>query len=108
MRDRPGAQMSGGEQQMLTIARTLMGHPKLLLLDEPSEGLAPVIVAEMARTIRALKAEGLSVLLCEQNWRFASGLADRAAVIEKGRIRFVGGMAELEADAELRARYLAV
>jgi branched-chain amino acid transport system ATP-binding protein len=108
MRDRPGAQMSGGEQQMLTIARTLMGQPTLLLLDEPSEGLAPVIVAEMARTIRALKAEGLSVLLCEQNWRFASGLADRAAVIEKGRIRFVGGMAELAADAELRARYLAV
>ena len=108
MRDRPGAQMSGGEQQMLTIARTLMGHPKLLLLDEPSEGLAPVIVADMARTIQSLKAEGLSVLLCEQNWRFASGLADRAAVIEQGRIRFVGTMAELEADAELRARYLAV
>jgi branched-chain amino acid transport system ATP-binding protein len=75
MRDRPGGRMSGGEQQMLTIARTLMGNPRLLLLDEPSEGLAPVIVAQMADAVRALKAAGVAVLLSEQNVRFAAGVA---------------------------------
>jgi branched-chain amino acid transport system ATP-binding protein len=108
MRDRPGGAMSGGEQQMLTIARTLMGNPKLVLLDEPSEGLAPVIVEDMARTILALKAEGLSVLLSEQNLHFAGNVADRAAIIEKGAIRFVGTMAELQADEVVRTQYLSV
>ncbi len=108
MRDRPGGAMSGGEQQMLTIARTLMGNPRLVLLDEPSEGLAPVIVEEMAKTILALKSEGLSVLVSEQNLHFAGNVADRAAIIEKGVIRFVGTMAELKADAALRTKYLSV
>jgi branched-chain amino acid transport system ATP-binding protein len=108
MRDRPGGRMSGGEQQMLTIARTLMGNPRCVLLDEPSEGLAPIIVEQMARSIRALKGEGLSVLLSEQNLHFSLGVADRAYIIEKGRIRFSGSMAELAADASLREQYLSV
>ena len=108
MRDRPGGAMSGGEQQMLTIARTLMGNPSLVLLDEPSEGLAPVIVEEMARTILALKAEGLSVLISEQNLHFAGTVADRAAIIEKGMIRFTGTMDELKANEAVRTQYLSV
>jgi branched-chain amino acid transport system ATP-binding protein len=108
MRERPGGRMSGGEQQMLTIARTLMGNPSCVLLDEPSEGLAPIIVAEMAKSIRALKGEGLSVLLCEQNLRFCEAIADRAYIIEKGQIRFGGTMAELAADQSLREQYLSV
>ena len=108
MRDRPGGAMSGGEQQMLTIARTLMGNPKLVLLDEPSEGLAPVIVEEMARTILALKGEGLSILLSEQNLHFAGQVADRAAIIEKGIIRFTGTMDALKADETVRTQYLSV
>jgi len=103
-----GGQLSGGEQQMLTIARTLMGNPALILLDGPSEGIAPVIVKELARTISVLKAEGLTVLLSEQNLRFARTVADRAAVIERGVIRFRGTMASLMEDPELRASYLAV
>jgi branched-chain amino acid transport system ATP-binding protein len=108
MRERPGGRMSGGEQQMLTIARTLMGNPRCVLLDEPSEGLAPIIVEQMARSIRTLKGEGLSVLLCEQNLHFALGVADRAYIIEKGEIRFGGSMSELAADAGLREQYLSV
>ena len=108
MGDRPGGRMSGGEQQMLTIARTLMGNPRCVLLDEPSEGLAPIIVEEMANSIRALKGEGLSVILCEQNLHFAQAVADRAYIIEKGQIRFGGSMAELAADAALREQYLSV
>lgn len=108
MRNRPGGRMSGGEQQMLTIARTLMGNPSTILLDEPSEGLAPVIVEQMAATIRALKAEGLTVVLSEQNLHFAHLVADRAYIIEKGRIRYTGGMAELAADAAVREAYLSV
>ena len=108
MKDRPGGRMSGGEQQMLTIARTLMGNPRLILLDEPSEGLAPVIVEQMARTILQLKAEGLCVLLSEQNLHFAQMVADRAYIIEKGRIRYSGTMAELAADAAVREQYLSV
>jgi len=108
MRDRAGSQMSGGEQQMLTIARTLMGNPAFLLLDEPSEGLAPVIVEQMARTILDLKREGLTVLLSEQNLRFAHAVADRALIIEKGRIRFTGSMAELMANEAVRAQYLSL
>lgn len=108
MRDRPGGQMSGGEQQMLTIARTLMGNPKLVLLDEPSEGLAPVVVEQMARTVRTLKGEGLAVLLSEQNLHFARDVADRAYIIEKGRIRYEGAIAALMADAGARAAFLGV
>jgi len=108
MRERPGGRMSGGEQQMLTIARTLMGNPKCVLLDEPSEGLAPIIVQEMAQSIRALKGEGPSVLLCEQNLRFCEAIADRAYIIEKGQIRFGGTMAELAANSSLREQYLSV
>ena len=108
MRDRPGGRMSGGEQQMLTIARTLMGNPRCVLLDEPSEGLAPIIVEQMANSIRALKSEGLSVVLSEQNLNFSQAVADRAYIIEKGQIRFGGSMAELTADASLREQYLSV
>jgi len=108
MRERRGGEMSGGEQQMLTIARTLMGNPLAVLLDEPSEGLAPVIVDEMAKAIAELKREGLSILLSEQNLRFATAIADRAAIIERGAIRFAGTMAELFSNTEVRDQYLAV
>ncbi len=108
MRTRRGSMMSGGEQKMLTVARTLMGNPSLILLDEPSEGLAPVIVEQMALTIRALKAEGLTVVLSEQNLRFAIMVSDRAYIIEKGRIRYHGTMAEFAANEPIRAAYLTV
>ena len=108
MRDRPGGQMSGGEQQMLTIARSLMGNPTTILLDEPSEGLAPVIIEQMANTIRELKSEGLTVLLSEQNLHFATLVSDRAYIIEKGRIRYEGTMESLSADEEVRQAYLTV
>ena len=108
MRNRAGGRMSGGEQQMLTIARTLMGNPDVVLLDEPSEGLAPVIVEQMARAIGALRAEGVTVLLAEQNFHFAAGIATHAAVIEKGRIVWSGRMQALQEDEDLRAAYLAV
>jgi branched-chain amino acid transport system ATP-binding protein len=98
MQDRLGARMSGGEQQMLTIARTLMGNPSAILLDEPSEGLAPLIVQQMARTIGELKREGLTVLLCEQNLHFARQVGDRAYVIEKGHVRRSGTMDEIEEE----------
>ncbi|MFN0039305.1 MAG: ABC transporter ATP-binding protein [Burkholderiales bacterium] len=102
LRERPGGQMSGGEQQMLTLARTLMGNPTMVLLDEPSEGLAPKIVENMANALLTLKREGLSVLLSEQNLHFARLVCDRAYVIEKGKVRFAGSMAELEANEDLR------
>jgi branched-chain amino acid transport system ATP-binding protein len=108
MRDRLGGRMSGGEQQMLTIARTLMGNPALVLLDEPSEGLAPVIVEQMAEAVNALKASGVTVLLAEQNLHFAARVADRAAVIETGRIVWEGTMAALLADDAARAAHLQV
>nr|WP_211114024.1 ABC transporter ATP-binding protein [Azospirillum picis] len=108
MRGRRGTRMSGGEQQMLTLARTLMGNPSLLLLDEPSEGLAPLIVRQMAEAVRRLKAEGLSVLLSEQSLSFAAAVADRACVIETGRLRWTGAMADLLADRQVRTAYLAV
>lgn len=108
MRHRRGGQMSGGEQQMLTIARSLMGNPLMVLLDEPSEGLAPVIVEQMARTIRDLKQEGLTVLLSEQNLHFAALVSDRAYIIEKGGIRYEGTMAALAADEAVRQAYLTV
>jgi branched-chain amino acid transport system ATP-binding protein len=108
MQDRPGGRMSGGEQQMLTIARTLMGNPRLVLLDEPSEGLAPVIVEQMAEAIRRLKAEGLAVVLSEQNLHFAARVADRAVIIEKGVVRWQGTLAALEHEPEVKAQYLSV
>jgi branched-chain amino acid transport system ATP-binding protein len=107
-RDRPAGRISGGEQQMLAIARCLMGNPSCILLDEPSEGLAPLVVEQLAAAIRELKSAGVALLLAEQNWRLASAVADRAYVIEKGQIRFAGTMAELAADESVRTRYLAV
>jgi branched-chain amino acid transport system ATP-binding protein len=107
-RSNRGKQMSGGEQQMLTIARTLMGNPALLLLDEPSEGIAPVIVEQMAETILKLKAEGLTVMISEQNLHFARAVADRAIIIEGGEKKFDGSFAELEAHPEIRDAYLSV
>lgn len=108
LRHRPGGRTSGGEQQMLAVARTLMGNPRLLLLDEPSEGLAPVIVRQMADSIRALKRRGVTVLLAEQSLRFAGAVADRAVVLEKGRVRFTGDMAELARNRALGRAHLAV
>ena len=108
MPDRPGGRMSGGEQQMLTVARTLMGNPYLVLLDEPSEGVAPLIVEQMAHTIMALKAQGVSILLSEQNMHFAELVSDRAYVLEKGQIRYQASMAELSANEEVRRAYLSV
>ncbi len=103
-----GKQLSGGEQQMLTIARTLMGNPKLLLLDEPSEGIAPVIVEQMAETLLEIKAKGLTVLLSEQNLHFARIVADRAVIIESGTAVFDGSFEELESQQEIRDQYLSV
>jgi len=108
MRGRRASQMSGGEQQMLTIARTLMGNPQAVLLDEPSEGLAPVIVQDMAAAVTRMKAEGIAVLVSEQNLHFCSAVADRAYLIEKGIIRHEGPMAAIVADAGLREAYLGV
>jgi branched-chain amino acid transport system ATP-binding protein len=108
MKKRPGGRMSGGEQQMLTIARTLMGNPSLVLLDEPSEGLAPKIVEQMAQAILAMKREGLAIVLSEQNLHFARLISDRAVIIEKGRVQFTGTLDELEARPDIRDAYLAV
>jgi len=100
--------MSGGEQQMLTIARTLMGNPGLLLLDEPSEGLAPLVVDHLQEQIGRLKHEGLTILLAEQNVDFSLALADRVYVLEKGAIRFSGAAAELRDNEALRHELLAL
>lgn len=108
MQDRPGGQMSGGEQQMLTVARTLMGNPYLVLLDEPSEGVAPVIVEQMVHMILALKKQGVSILLSEQNVHFAALVSDRVYVLEKGQIRYTGSMKELAANEEVQRSYLTV
>jgi len=108
MRDRLGQQMSGGEQQMLTVARTLMGNPLLVLLDEPSEGVAPVIVEQMANTIIELKKEGLSILLSEQNLHFAEIVSDRVYLLEKGQIRWQGSMPELMANSDVQRAFLTV
>ena len=106
MPDRPGGRMSGGEQQMLTVARTLMGNPLLVLLDEPSEGVAPLIVEQMANTILELKKQGLSILLSEQNMIFAELVSDRAYILEKGEIRWKGTMAALAVDSAVQRSYL--
>src|SRR5690554_247269 len=108
MLDRRGDQMSGGEQQMLSVARTLMGNPYLVLLDEPSEGVAPVIVEQMAAMIIALKEQGVSILLSEQNVHFAELVSDRVYVLEKGQIRYHGSMQELAENEEVRRAYLTV
>lgn len=108
MPDRPGGRMSGGEQQMLTVARSLMGNPYLILLDEPSEGIAPVIVEQMAHMILSLKQQGVSILLSEQNLHFANLVCDRAYVLEKGQIRFSGTMQELDTNEVVRRAYLSL
>ena len=108
MPQRAGGRMSGGEQQMLTVARTLMGNPLLLLLDEPSEGVAPLIVEQMAQMILELKGQGVSILLSEQNMHFAEIVSDRAYVLEKGQIRYQATMAELAANDEVRRAYLSM
>ena len=108
MRQRPGGRMSGGEQQMLAVARTLMGNPLLVLLDEPSEGLAPLIVGQMAQAILALKARGVGVLLSEQNQHFAGAVADRAYVLAQGQLRFAGTLAELAQDGDVQRSFLGV
>ena len=103
-----GKQLSGGEQQMLSIARTLMGNPRMVLLDEPSEGIAPVIVEQMVSVITEMKREGLSVLLSEQNMTFARQVSDRACIIEKGAMRYDGTFADLDTKPEVSKAYLAV
>jgi branched-chain amino acid transport system ATP-binding protein len=108
MQDRRGGRMSGGEQQMLTVARTLMGNPFLVLLDEPSEGVAPVIVEQMAHMILALKARGASILLSEQNFHFARLVSDRAYVLEKGQIMYEGSMEDLAGNDDIQRSYLSV
>ena len=105
---RQGGFLSGGEQQMLTIARTLMGNPELLLLDEPSEGLAPLVVQHLKEQIARLKADGLTILLAEQNVEFSLDLADRVYVLEKGHIRYEGTAREFRANDAIRQQYLAL
>jgi branched-chain amino acid transport system ATP-binding protein len=105
---RQGGHLSGGEQQMLTIARTLMGNPRLLLLDEPSEGLAPIVVDHLRDQIARLKQDGLTILLAEQNTEFSLSLADRVYVLEKGSLKFDGPAARLRDDASLRQELLAL
>jgi branched-chain amino acid transport system ATP-binding protein len=105
---RQGGFLSGGEQQMLTIARTLMGNPELLLLDEPSEGLAPLVVEHLKEQIGRLKRDGLTILLAEQNVGFSLDLADRVYVLEKGHIRFEGTAREFRDNDAIRQQYLAL
>lgn len=108
LKQRKAGLLSGGEQQMLTIARTLMGNPDILLLDEPSEGLAPIIVQDIARLIRSLRNSGVTILLAEQNMRFCLGVADDAAVIDKGTIVYRGTIGQLRDNKEITDRYLAI
>ncbi len=108
MRKRPVGLMSGGEQQMLTIGRTLMGNPSLILLDEPSEGLAPTIVEQMAAAILEMKREGLSIVISEQNLHFARLISDSVVILGRGRVQFAGSLAELDARPDVRDATLAV
>src|SRR5665213_1485424 len=108
LRNRQGGFLSGGEQQMLTIARTLMGNPELLLLDEPSEGLAPLVVEALLNQVSELKRQGLTILLAEQGVEFSLALADRVYVLERGTVRHTGSAAELREDTALRDRLLAL
>ena len=103
-----GGYLSGGEQQMLTVGRTLMGNPGLLLLDEPVEGVAPIVVQQLGRQIRKLKDMGLTILFSEQNLQFATKISDRAYIIEKGRIQFQGTIEELEKNSEIQEKYLMI
>jgi branched-chain amino acid transport system ATP-binding protein len=105
---RPGGVLSGGQQQMLTIARSLMGNPRLLLLDEPSEGLAPRVVEDVRDQVEKLKNSGLSIILAEQNLEFVLSLADRVHILEKGEIKFSGAVDEVRGNQELLHRYLTV
>ena len=105
---RRASALSGGQQRMVAIARTLMGNPDMILLDEPSEGLAPLVVGALLARLKALKAAGQTVLISEQNLRFATELADRVFIIEKGEIRYQGTPADLAAHPELRQKYLMV
>ncbi|MEY9183592.1 ABC transporter ATP-binding protein [Bradyrhizobium sp. USDA 313] len=108
LRHRIAGRLSGGEQQMLAIARTLMGNPALLLLDEPSEGLAPIIVQRIGELLRQLRQLGSTVLIAEQNMHFCLGLASHATVIDKGQIVYAAGIDELKANEAIRRRYLAL
>nr|WP_249145775.1 ABC transporter ATP-binding protein [Bradyrhizobium diazoefficiens] len=108
LRHRIAGRLSGGEQQMLAIARTLMGNPALLLLDEPSEGLAPIIVQRIGELLRQLRKLGSTVLIAEQNMHFCLGLASHATVIDKGQIVYAAGIDELKANEAIRRRYLAL
>lgn len=105
---RLGGVLSGGQQQMLTIARSLMGNPRLLLLDEPSEGLAPKVVEDVRDQVKKLKNSGLSIILAEQNLEFVLSLADRVHILEKGEIKFSGGVDEVRGNQELLQRYLTI
>lgn len=108
MRDRKAGMMSGGEQQLLSMARCLMGNPELILLDEPSEGLAPIIVQEIGRLIRDLRKTGVTIVLAEQNMHFCLGISDDAVVIDKGTIVYRGTIQDLRANTEITSRYLAI
>ena len=108
LRYRIAGRLSGGEQQMLAIARTLMGNPALLLLDEPSEGLAPIIVQRIGELLRQLRGTGATVLIAEQNMHFCLGLASHATVIDKGQIVYTAGIEDLKANDNIRRRYLAL
>jgi branched-chain amino acid transport system ATP-binding protein len=108
LRHRKAGSLSGGEQQMLTIGRTLMGEPELLLLDEPSEGLAPVVAQALQRQTQTLKAQGLTIVVSEQNVKFVAPLADRAYIMEKGQIVYEGPMTDLVNNAEIRRQHLAL
>ena len=108
LRERMGGQLSGGEQQMLTVGRSLMGNPDVLLLDEPSEGLAPIMVQKIGDLIQSLREMGKTIVLAEQNLHFCLGLADRAVVIDKGSDVFVGTITELNDNADIKQRYLSV
>lgn len=103
-----GTQLSGGEQQMLTIARTLMTNPELLLLDEPGEGLAPLVIRAMEEQLGEIKKQGVTMLICEHNVGLATGLSDRAYVMDKGRIRYEGTIPQLRENEEVRKRYLMI
>ena len=108
LENRQGGTLSGGEQQMLTIGRTLMGEPDLLLLDEPSEGLAPIIVKVLGTSIELMRKEGMTILLSEQNLKFSLKHADRAFIMDDGAIKFQGTITELEENEEVKKRYLAI
>ena len=108
LKDRMGGQLSGGEQQMLTVGRALMGNPDVLLLDEPSEGLAPLMVQKIGDLIATLHKLGKTIVLAEQNLHFCLGLADRAVVIDKGTDVFCGTIHELNDNADIKQRYLSV